>query len=466
MRYAFVLLVLLVGADLAHAQHEKHHAPRPDTTHAGHTGAHAALPDASPEPPPGRGMPAHRDASGTSWQPESSPMEAVHTRAGSWTLMLHGTLFLRYSAQDVFGAGTRGADAFGAPNWFMAMGQRPLGSRTRLTLRSMISLDRLTEGGDGYPLLFQTGETFEGAPLIDRQHPHDLFSELAGALSRSLGPKTDLFAYAGMPGEPALGPVAFMHRPAARHLPDSPLGHHWQDATHIVFGVTTLGARYGRWKLDASLFTGREPDENRYDLDPPRFDSYSARLAVNPTDRLALQVSRGFLHEPEPLHPGQNQWRTTASALYERPAGPRSHLSTALVWGLNEPRGGHGDHDAAEEGSPAHPAYHAVLLEADLTRGPHAFYSRFEWVEKPAEELGLADFEAERPFGISALTLGAARDLTAIGPLVLTAGMQGSVFRVPAALHSEYGDLPLSAQVYLRLSPATMQGAAHQNSGH
>ncbi len=165
----------------------------------------------------------------------------------------------------------------------------PGGTERIISFQHLISLDPFTVGGEGYPLLFQTGETYNNEPLVDRQHQHDLFSEVSVSYAHSLSPKSDLFVYVGYPGEPALGPVAFMHRPSALNNPDATLTHHWTDATHITFGVATLGFRYGNWKIEGSSFTGREPGENRYNFDKPRFDSWSGRLSYNPTEKWALQ---------------------------------------------------------------------------------------------------------------------------------------------------------------------------------
>ncbi len=166
----------------------------------------------------------------------------------------------------------------------------------------MFSLDPITAGGEGYPLLFQTGESYKNQPLVDRQHPHDLFSELSVSYSQALSSKSDVFAYVGYPGEPALGPAAYIHRPSGFFNPDAPLTHHWVDATHITFGVATLGVRYGNVKIEGYSFTGREPDENRYDFDKPLFDSWSGRLSYNLTASWALQASHGFIKQPELLH--------------------------------------------------------------------------------------------------------------------------------------------------------------------
>jgi len=205
-------------------------------------------------------LPMTRNGSGTGWLPDNSPMYGKMLHTGRWMFMLHGNLFIRYNSQDVFNNGGRGDSKVDAPNWLMLMGQRKVGRRGLFHFSTMFSLDALIAGGSGYPLLFQTGESWNGQPLVDRQHPHDLFSELSVSYSYALSKKADVFAYFGYPGEPALGSVAFMHRPSALTNPDAPISHHWNDGTHITFGVATIGFRYGKFKIEGSSFTGREPD--------------------------------------------------------------------------------------------------------------------------------------------------------------------------------------------------------------
>lgn len=183
-------------------------------------------------------LPMNRNGSGTGWLPDASPMYGYMAHTRKWMYMFHGNVFVRYNKQDLTDIGTRGDSKIDAPNWVMAMGQRKVGNRGLFRFSTMFSLDPLF-GGDGYPLLFQTGETYQGKPLVDRQHPHNLFSGLSVAYTQSLNEDIDAFVYLAYPGEPALGPVAFMHRPSAQNTLDSPLGHHWQDATHIT-GIATV----------------------------------------------------------------------------------------------------------------------------------------------------------------------------------------------------------------------------------
>jgi hypothetical protein len=362
----------------------------------------------------------------------------IHTK--KWMYMVHGNVFVRYNSQDITNKGTRGDSKIDAPNWVMAMGQRRVGKRGLFRFSTMFSLDPLF-GGDGYPLLFQTGETFQGKPLVDRQHPHNLFSELSVGYTHMLSKDADVFAYLAYPGEPALGPVAFMHRPSSLNNLDSPLGHHWQDATHITFGVATLGFRYKIFKAEGSLFTGREPGEARYGLDKPRFDSYSYRLSVNPTANFAIQASQAFIKSPEPIEPDEDVWRTTASVIHALPlAGENFHLNSALIWGFNDAGGHHKEH--------------SLTAESNLQLDKFALYGRYEWVQKSSGELQVVEqFGDEELFNINART-----NYTVFRrwKTNFSLGVQGSVYMPESRLNPIYGNNPLSGQIYLRISPHLM----------
>ncbi|GAB2791189.1 hypothetical protein GCM10027275_40170 [Rhabdobacter roseus] len=452
-------LCLVVGMPSGYAQHEHHHPTRPDTTDHTQHHDHAATVDTATVDTTMAGeytmthafslsLPMTRNGSGTGWQPDATPMYAYMRHGSRWNYMLHASVFLRYTAQNLNNSGRKGADArVSVPNWVMGMAQRQVGQNGLLTLRGMMSLDRPFDGGAGYPLLYQSGETWRGVPLIDRQHPHDLVSELAVAYTQRLGPKLDLTLYAGYPGEPALGPTAFMHRMSAFNNPDAVLGHHWQDATHITFGVVTAGVRYGKFKAEASRFTGREPDENRYNFDKPRFDSHSYRLLFNPSAAWALQVSRGWIKNPEVLHPDVDVIRTTASVQHSLPlTGEDRWLATSLVWGLNDAGADHKDN--------------ALLLESNLQLNKWAVYGRYEWIQKTAEELFVqepAGFHHDDVFVVQGLTLGLNRQLGYWAHTLLQLGAQGTFHRQSEALVPFYGANPVSAQVYLRLTPARMR---------
>jgi len=288
-----------------------------------------------------------RESSGTAWQPDSSPMYMIMKMHGRDQLMFHGTIYPRYtsigSRRDVSASGVGGRSRVDAPSMFMVMVAHPLDKRdvprSQLGLRGMFSLDPIIERSYGSPLLFQSGESFKGQPIHDRQHPHDLVDELSATYSQRTGGQGSAYLYLGYPGEPALGPPTFMHRASGMDYPDAPLAHHWEDSTHITFGVATLGYNFGNIKVESSAFNGREPNENRYSFDSPSLNSYSGRVSWNPTRDLALQTSYGFLKSPEDTRPDENQNRTTASILYNRDLGRDSNLASAFIFGQNNTTG-------------------------------------------------------------------------------------------------------------------------------
>lgn len=376
------------------------------------------------------GYSMRRDASGTSWQPESTPMDVFSWKSGDWTGMVHGYANFVYDRQG----GPRGDTKAFSESMLMLMAQHALGPGT-LTLRSMLSLDPAM-GSSGYPLLLQTGETADGVhPLIDRQHPHDLIMELAGAYSLPVGKDSSAFLYVGYPGEPALGPVTFMHRFSGMDDPAAPITHHWLDSTHISFAVVTAGLVQGPLKLEGSVFNGREPDQHRWDFDTPRLDSYSGRISYNPTPDWALQASYGVLKSPEQLEPNVDQDRLTASATYNRPL-PHGNWQTTFAWGRNYDHPGH--------------TLDGFLLESAVNLGRHTIFGRAEDVRK--DDL----FESPSPltghvFRVSELTLGYAYDLPIAKHLALGLGVQGRLNLVPAAIRFAYGDDPVGVMPFLRL---------------
>ena len=391
-----------------------------------------------------RNLPMNRNGSGTGWLPDAAPMYGYMLHSKKWMYMFHGNIFLRYNNQDVGNKGSRGGEKVDAPNWFMGMAQRKVGARGLLRFSAMLSLDPLTVGGEGYPLLFQSGETWEGKPLVDRQHPHDLFSELSVGYTHMLSENADVFAYLAYPGEPALGPVAFMHRVSSLPNPDAPIGHHWQDATHITFGVGTLGFRYKNLKLEGSLFTGREPNEERYGFDRARFDSWSTRLSFNPSPSWALQVSQAWLKDVHEIGPREDVSKTTASVSHALHLGGQTFLNSTAVWGYND----------AEN----HHQQHSVLLESALSLNATTIYGKYEWVEKSTEELVLDEEQYGHGtiFPVNAIHLGIQQRVLTAASTNFAIGVQGSWFAIDERLQEVYGSNPFSMQVYLRIYPFLM----------
>jgi len=431
-----LLFFLMLAASKFLAQHQ--HPVQEDSLHV----VHDETPGSAMSHAFSLNLPMRRNGSGTGWLPDSTPMYGYMLHRKKWMFMFHGNMFIRYTRTDIFNAGKRGADKGDAINWFMAMGQRRVGKRGLFRFSSMLSFDALF-GGNGYPLLYQTGEAWKGRPLVDRQHPHDLFSELSVSYAHALNAETDVFVYFGYPGEPALGSVAFMHRVSAMYGPDAPLSHHWNDGTHITFGVVTAGLRYRKFKLDVSDFTGREPDEQRYNFDRPRFDSYSARLSFNPNAFWSLQCSQGFVKSPEELKSEENVWRSTVSAVYSRPLLNGNFFNATALWGLNR----------------SHADEQAFLLEGAYVRKRFSFFSRYEFVQKSSEELDLneADFEHDLLFSIQAFSFGSAYTLYQSAKGRMDLGGQMTLYYSDVRVQALYGRRPLSAQVYLRFYPPRMR---------
>ena len=444
---AAVLAATSTAAAQDHAQHQ-HPAPAaaaPADPHAAHqtpsttTDPHAAHDTSGGHEQHGPGMygpyPMSREASGTSWVPEAGPMEGWHLRRGPWTAMLHGNVDLVHSSQG----GPRGDDKTFSASMIMGMARRELGPGV-LGLRGMISFDPFM-GKQGYPLLFQTGETANGEHLVDRQHPHDFLGELAASYSVPLGERNAAFVYLGYPGEPALGPPAYLHRFSGMFSPEAPLGHHWLDSTHVTFGVATAGLVLDRFKVEGSVFTGREPDEDRWDFDEPRFDSTSVRLSWNPTPEWALQASRGELESPEALEPDTDVTRTTASAIWHRAFGPGNDAQVTLAWGRNEKSDG--------------PTTDAWLLEGAVRlRDRHVLFGRAERTDKDELFAGHHD-EGHDEFGhsvfeVGKLSVGYVFETPVAPHVKLGVGGLVSAFDVPGELEPVYGD-PGAHMLFLRL---------------
>jgi hypothetical protein len=345
--------------------------------------------------------------------------------------MAHGVVFLTFNHQG----GTRGAGKAESVNYLMFMEQHKLGRGT-LLLREMFSAESLTSPHPGFPELFQTGETYHGQPLIDHQHPHNVFAELAGLYTLPLTERLSWLLYGGPAAEPALGPVTYSHRASASENPAAPLSHHLQDSTHTSFGVVTTGLVVDRFKLEGSLFNGREPNETRYTIQPAALDSWSFRLAAAPTRNWVAQYSYGRLMHPEAAEPG-NEKRQTASVEYNRPfAG--GNWATTLIWGRK-----HKELAGTNQNS--------YLLESTVNfRRMNYAYTRLELVDK--DEL----FPALSPaptFRIGAYTFGGVRDLLQTSTGQIGLGADVTFYSKPGALDAVYGGNPVSIRVFLRLRP-------------
>ena len=420
--------------------------------HAGHDTT-ARKPRAKSAP---LGISMDRMGSGTTWIPDAVSLPGRHLQAGSWEVMLHGFGFGEYNTQS----GPRGDSQLELLNWGMLMVTRSLAGG-RFQARTMLSLDPATVGGRGYPLLLQTGESFQGELLHDRQHPHDLWKELGLLYERPVSDRLGVLLYAAPSGEPALGPVAFMHRPSAMDNPFAPLGHHWQDATHISFGVLTAGLFGRTWKLEGSWFNGREPDDRRWNFDKLKLDSYSARLTLAPNEHWSLAAGYGYLKSPEAHAPDESVRRVTASVLHGAALGTEGQWSSSLVWGANQQEGGSR-------------LSHTVLAETEaILNHSNTVFGRLEYVQKSAEDLVLDTpefgFAPDHRFDVVSLSTGYIRELLKLRGITLGLGAIGTLNRVPAELVGAYGSrTPVGGAVFLRLRPvfAGSRGMDSMNMPH
>jgi hypothetical protein len=370
---------------------------------------------------------AFADGSGTARLPgNEGPMRGLHFMSGDWMLMAHGTVSLQYTDHK----GPRGNSKTYITSMAMLSAERET-DWGKVQFKSMLSLEPAMDPS-GYPNLFATGETAGGLPLVDRQHPHDLFMELTARVDVNAGPGS-FYLYGGPVGEPALGPSAFMHRGSAANNPEPPITHHWFDSTHITYGVVTAGYSSRKFQIEASAFRGQEPDERRWNIETPRLDSWSVRATVNPTRNWSVQASYGELKQPEANHPGENEHRFTASAHYGR-----GGLSAMAAF-------------SAKKRVPGD-TLTALLGEVNWDMDTHnSLFGRIENVANdelfPDHLNPLHDVK----FRVTKFQAGYARHLP-VGPFDLALGGSINTYAKPAVLDAAYGNKPWGYTVFARIS--------------
>ncbi len=369
------------------------------------------------------------EGSGTSRLPANEGnMRGLHIMSGDWMLMAHGSLSLQYTNHS----GPRGDDKTYVTSMGMVTAQKETGWG-RVQLKSMFSLEPAMDSS-GYPNLFATGETSRGLPLVDRQHPHDLFMELAARIDIDIADNTTLFLYGGPVGEPALGPSAFMHRGSASYNPEPPITHHWFDSTHITYGVVTTGISARHFQLEASAFRGSEPDERRWNIETPKLDSWSVRATLNPSPNWSVQASYGQIKQPEALHPGEDEHRFTASAHYGNGRG----LSAMLAF-------------SAKDRVPGE-TLTAWLGEANWNiDSSNTLFGRIENVANDELFPDHDDPLHDVTFRVSKFQLGYARRIP-LGPVELALGGSLATYAKPAALDAAYGKHPMGYTLFARFS--------------
>lgn len=435
---AALALALPVTAQAQHDTHDTPPATAPSPApaageHAGHPGPanHADNATMGHEAMAHHASTGLAEGSGTSRLPQAEGMmPGLHfDLGGGWQGMAHGYAWFVQTEQT----GPRGDDKAYVQTMAMLSAQRDFGG-ARLQLRTMLSAEPLMDAR-GYPNLFATGETAGGEALVDRQHPHDLFMELAARLDVDLSADFSAFVYGGPVAEPALGPSAFMHRASSRLNPEAPITHHWFDSTHITFGVVTAGLASSLWQVEASAFRGQEPDEDRWDIETPRLDSWAVRATLTPSRHWAMQVSHGRIEQPEALHPGEDEIRTTASVHYNSGNG----LAAMAAF-------------SAKNRVPG-PTLSAWLGEVNWDLAPrHTLFARAENVANdelfPEHEDPLHDMT----FRITKLQVGYAYSLPLGDAFSLSLGGTVAGFLKPDLLDPVYGRNPMGYTVFARLA--------------
>lgn len=428
MRYSIPLALLSSTALAAPALAQDH------SGHQGHpTGEQPAVMPEQVDPHAGHDMAStavvvnSTQGSGTSRLPGAEgPMHGLHIMSGDWMLMAHGTVSLQYT----YHSGPRGDSQTYVTSMAMLSATRET-SWGRIQFKSMLSLEPLM-APPGYPNLFASGETAYGQPLLDRQHPHDLFMELAARVDVNVG-SGSLFLYGGPVGEPASGPSAFMHRGSAKYNPEPPITHHWFDSTHITYGVVTVGYSARKWQLEASAFRGREPDEARWNIETPKLDSWSVRATYNPSPRWSVQASYAAIKEPEATHPGEDEQRFTASAHY-------GDGKLSAMGAFSAKKRHHGDTSTAWLGE----------VNWDLDRH-NSLFGRVENVSNDELFPNPLDPLHEVPFRVTKAQAGYARRIP-LGPVELALGGSLSAYAKPAALDAAYGANPWGYTLFARIN--------------
>ncbi|MGA7156847.1 MAG: hypothetical protein WBY53_08385 [Acidobacteriaceae bacterium] len=433
--------------------------------------------------------------SGTSIEPASTPVPMIMTQRGAWRLMLHANAFAANTQQQINGSRSeRGRDAFFSTNWIMPMAQRDLGRNGRageLTLRAMFSLEPATVGNRNYPELFQQGETAYGNPIVDGQHPHDFFMEVAALYDLPLSRNTLLSFYVAPIGDPAIGPTAFPHRQSASEDPIAALGHHQEDSTHIAFNTLTGGLTYRFARVELSGFHGGEPDEHRWAFEPSpngyAIDSIATRLTLSPTPDLTGQYSVAHITSPEALYPGEDQQRQTASIMYHHTFRSTHAAAPAMTMpGMSMSA------DAMQQGSATHPSNRSALPPMHMVPDPRTdLATTFLWgrarslTDNSKENSYLAEallrFAStnyvwtrienagrsnellltpgsplppnftETPIGhVAAYTFGYDHDIPLGAHILAAPGAQVTIYRTPEQLRPSYGNTPTAETLFIR----------------
>jgi hypothetical protein len=404
------------------------------------------------------GIPLSRMASGTSWGPDATPQRMIDFSAGDWMLMFHGQAFGQYDRQS----GLHGDTQAGLVDWEMFSALRSAGGGL-VRLNLMTSLERAVLGGTGYPQLLQSGGVAGHQRIPNRQHPHDPVGEVSVAYDHSLTSTLAASVYVAAVGEPALGPVAYMHRASASVDPFAPIGHHWEDASHESAGVVTAGVYSHRFKLEGSVFNGRDADSRDFNpsYDGARLDSYAGRVTVAPAGFVTVAAWAGYLADHDPLEPGVSMQRFGASIMTTTRGIGGGSLAATLVWGVNNHHHNPAEHEHDPNVvTPTHHLSTAALVESTLDIGARtSLYARLEQVQKSGYDLGFLIGDFTELFNVREVAVGAARDFVDAGAVTFGVGARASLDLLPETLRLTYQTThPTGFAIYLRARPRLSVG--------
>ena len=343
----------------------------------------------------------------------------MSTSDSGWHVMSHAVLNFVADDQE----GPRGGSKTFAEGMFMLMASRKLDDRTDFDFNLMLSPDAFM-GKGGYPLLLQTGETADGVHhLTDAQHPHDLFMAATAKLTHRFDGDAKAFVLVGWPGEYGFGPTAFMHRASGENFPTAPISHHWLDSGHISMGVVTAGFARGPLQLEVTRFTGREPDQYRFNLDTPKLDSTSVRFTWAITEALTAQASWAHQISPEQLAPDEDLQRRSVSFDYSH-AFKAGTLYSTLAYGRKQ-------------------VEHAEEKPSDAYLFENTFRFNDKWMALGRyERVYNNELVHDSAYWVAKTEIGAIRTFNLGNDMTLGLGLVRQFNSVPDALKPVYGDHP------------------------
>jgi hypothetical protein len=359
-----------------------------------------------------------------------------------WQVMIHGNVFGDFIRES----GSRGNWQLGSVNWLMARAVHALAGGT-LGVHTMVSAEFLTLTRAGYPQLLQVAQPYRGGTLTDRMHPHELIGEAAVTYEHDVIRGLGASLYLAAAGEPALGPVTYLHRPSAANDPIAPLSHHAQDETHERFGVATIGLFTRHARFEASAFNGNHPDDvhTNLELSGDRFNSFSTRITLNPASQWSVSASAAFIaassSSADHAHGALHRYVLAIMNVRPRRAGI---WASSVVWGVNSPIG-------------TGRVLPGILVETNFDlNNRSALFGRLEYSVRTAEELNLVGSISEQ-LGVGATAVGYTRRVTRWRATSAWLGGRATAYFLPDQLRAFYGGRVLTGfAAYVQLRPPLM----------